>query len=1247
MALFEVGVNDSGFEGALERALTKAKLQAALFGQGQAVRIGRFEVLRCIGRGSLGVVYEARDHGYQGRVALKLLSGIDNRAGSLLKREFRALSGIVHPNLVTLYELFVEEGCWFVSMELIDGVALDRWVRGDEQSGFDEFRLRIALGQLTAAVRAIHRTGKLHRDLKPSNILVTPAQRVVVLDFGLVVEQATNEAERHAALESIGTPGYVAPEQAAGARGGPASDWYSVGATLFEAITGRLPFEGNALRVLFDKQLHEVTDISALAPGISPELAALCSGLLRRDPRERLDGAAIDRWLGQATVHELSAIVERPRLARLVGREAELEQLSAELALTHEGAGAAVWVSGVPGIGKTALLDGFCTQLRETTLVLRGQCHEQESIPHKVFDAVADALSEVLCRLPREQVSRLVPDRTAALLQLFPVLGRSPVLAAAADKTPPVASDERDTRARGFEALKQLLSRLAQLRPLAVVIDDLQWGDFDSAQMLGQVFGPPNAPGLLFLGAYRRDEANSSAFLIEAVGQRDGVAVWPVTILELGPLSSSSALELAAELLQHEAIQPTFELSNALAHETGGVPFLITELVQHMKRPQGSRIQHFASTGAADLNDVIRDRVRELPHDSRRILEVLCVSGRPLERHVALHAADVSSDDRTAVGILSAARLARARGERPCEMLAPYHDCVREAVVQGLAPAALKAIHVRMVAALDGSGIADPERLFLHCHAAGDMQRAAVNATLAAHAAVRKLAFNRAAELFRHAIALLGDAAAHDQQLHRALGNALAHAGRSAEAADAYMVAASAGTGSTARELRRLAARQYLRGGRVDAGIALAIRALEEVGVRVPRGRFSGAAEFLWQRGLLHCRGFGVATSGRPCSATELERLDTMGDLFPELVYVDNLLAAQLQARFLRNAMAAGDLARTLHGIVWEVYISAWSKGSSGGRHVRRMSSLAERLADRVDTPYARAMLQVARAAELMYIDGRFVDAQQVAMQAQRDLQEYCPGTTWEREIALSLRLVCFEFTGEWQALQTITGERLQDAHDRDDRFAMLLLLLSVPCSHLMRDEPGAALEFLERQRDRLGPGYTTFRYLWLVRSVEMLGYMGRAVEAVALMRSEWRKMRQSRFGRSPFISEGFHYFLTRCLLGAYAQTRNRIYRRMAADVIRRYGNRETVYGLFQRGFRWALHADDGSIADALVVLDEAAEELTARQCAAGGVYFRRQGSELRGDTAAVASIDADLRAHGIANPGRWARFCVGAGPEA
>ena len=1242
MALYDGDANSAPADSSLDREFSRAKLQAELFGQDQTVSVGRFEVLRCIGRGSLGVVYEARDCANQARVALKFLRHVEQRVGSPLKQEFRALSGIVHANLVTLHELFLERDRWFVSMELIDGIPFDRWVRGQEL-GLDEVRLRSAVRQLTAAVRAIHSAGKLHRDLKPSNVLVTAEQRVVVLDFGLVIEQTTSASALPAFYETIGTPGYASPEQAAGERAGPASDWYAVGVTLFEAITGRLPFEGDALQVLRDKQVYDAPDIRTVQPRISPELAALCMGLLRRDPGQRLDGSAVDRWLGEATVHRLRTGVEAPGPARFVGRGRELEQLSVKLASIQQGAGAAMLISGAPGIGKTALLDAFCKQVCETTLVLRGQCHEHESIPHKVFDAVADALSNVLCALPSKQAASLVPDHVAALLQLFPVLGRSRVMAAAASASTPAASDERDMRRHGFEALRQLLTRLTQRRPVAVVIDDLQWGDFDSAQMLAHVFGPPEPPAIFFLGAYRSDEVDSSAFLIEALAQREGLAVWPVTALELGPLSTVSTLELVADLLQSASIVPTRELSIMLAGDTGGVPFLITELVQHLKRPQHSRIQQLVSSAAADLNDVILDRVRDLPQQPRRLLEVLSVVGGPMERGVAFDAADVRAHDRTALDILSAARLARARGEHPNEQLAPYHDCVREAVVQGLAPAVLKATHARIVAALDCAGIADPERLFLHCEAAGYLSRAGVNASLAAHAAVRKLAFNRAAELFRRAIELLGDDAAHDLQLHRALADALAHAGRSVKAAEAYLAAAAVVGGARSRELRRLAARHYLRGGVVETGTTLAMRALEDVGIRSPRGGSSAVADWLLQRTLLRFRGFKLATPARACTEIELERLDTMGDLFPELVHVDSLQAARLHAKFLRGAIAVGDPARTLHGIVWEVYLSAWVNGRAGEQYVRRMSSLAESLAEDVATRYGRAMLQIAQAAELLMVAGRFVDAQQVATQAELELREHCPGTTWEREIALSFRLICFEFTGEWGELQRVTRARLQAAQDRDDRFAVLLSLLSVPYAHLMKDEPGAALDFLERQRDRLGPGYSTFRYLWAVRTAEVLSYMGRAAEAVDVMRSEWQALGNSQLVRSTFVNEGFHYFLTRCLLYAHTQTGDGVYRNAAQKTIRRFGKRETVYGLCQRGFRWALHVDDRPIVDALAILDEAVVALETTQSRAPALYFRRVACELRGDRVGAATIDAELQAQGIISPGRWARFCGGA----
>jgi eukaryotic-like serine/threonine-protein kinase len=235
-----------------------------------------YQVLGELGRGGMGLVYQAYDRKRQQMVALKTLQRMDPSALFRLKQEFHALAEVAHPNLVGLYELISTESHCFLAMELVEGDHFLRYVRsgiGDVDCqtvdhvppphpepgsdgvnpisdtryclSFTQYeRLRAGLTQLAQAISALHAMGKLHRDIKPSNVMVTRNGRVVLLDLGLTVALDLSGVHQTTEEHVTGTIAYMAPEQAASEAQSSASDWYSVGVILYEALTGGLPFTG-------------------------------------------------------------------------------------------------------------------------------------------------------------------------------------------------------------------------------------------------------------------------------------------------------------------------------------------------------------------------------------------------------------------------------------------------------------------------------------------------------------------------------------------------------------------------------------------------------------------------------------------------------------------------------------------------------------------------------------------------------------------------------------------------------------------------------------------------------------------------------------------------------------------------------------------------------------------------------------------------------------------------------------------
>jgi serine/threonine protein kinase len=254
---------------------------------------GRLSILRKLGEGGMGVVYEVFDAARKSRVACKTLTRIDAAGVYRLKNEFRALADVRHENLVCLHELFADNETWFFTLELVVGERFDAWVR--PENALDEQRLRAALPQLVLAMGAIHGAGKLHRDLKPSNVLVTLEGRVVVLDFGLAVDPELGGVGQTVLDESVsGTPGYMAPEQAAGRPATAASDFYALGVMLFEALTGELPFAGHVGEMLAAKQTRDAPRASDVALGLPARVS-------RTDARARPHCAPSSAWTVPAT----------------------------------------------------------------------------------------------------------------------------------------------------------------------------------------------------------------------------------------------------------------------------------------------------------------------------------------------------------------------------------------------------------------------------------------------------------------------------------------------------------------------------------------------------------------------------------------------------------------------------------------------------------------------------------------------------------------------------------------------------------------------------------------------------------------------------------------------------------------------------------------------------------------------------------------------------------------------------------
>jgi eukaryotic-like serine/threonine-protein kinase len=466
----------------------------------------RFELVRKLGSGAFGEVYEARDREHGSVVALKTLKSSHPDWIYRFKREFRIVGDLAHRNLVRMFELFVEDERWYLTMELIHGIPFDEHLRRTPA------QLRSCFAQLALGLSELHAAGCLHRDVKPSNALVDATGKVVLLDFGLAVHQ-------HAAVATAiaGTAPYMAPEL--GLRQAPteASDWYAFGVMLYETLAGERPFAGDEAEMLRAKLRDSPPPPSDLRNGVDATLESLSLRLLSPEPAVRPTTTELLRAL-----HASTPVPSRSVAAPIVGRRDELAILAAACETSRDRP-VVVAVSGPPGIGKTALIGAFVEELRARgEPVYQGRCLERESVPFKGIDAAIDELSNDLSRRSLEELEQLVPADVSALATVFPMIARIPSVARITPRSP-------DRSALGQDAARALRELFARLGHVVIVIDDLQWTSADSIDLLLELLSPP-APSMLVIVVHQGIRGQRAPIVERFVSSLIARTTSPITI---------------------------------------------------------------------------------------------------------------------------------------------------------------------------------------------------------------------------------------------------------------------------------------------------------------------------------------------------------------------------------------------------------------------------------------------------------------------------------------------------------------------------------------------------------------------------------------------------------------------------------------------------------------------------------------------------------------------------------------------
>lgn len=758
------------------------------------VRIaGRYLVGDFLGRGGRKDVFRARDEVTGEDVALALydMEGVGEAARARARREAEAMKALGgHPHVVSVLDAGEEAGRPFVVSTYMPGGDVSQLLASVPGGRLPvKQAIDIAI-DLCRALEHAHAHGIIHRDLKPANVWLSDDGSAYLGDFGL----ATTGQPRGGVL--VGTVAYLPPELALGRPASPGADLYSLGAMLYEMLTGRPPFTGaDAVAIISQHLSADPVPASRLNPEVTPELDALVLHLLAKEPEDRPDSAIEVRLRLEEARNapppdpDPTPPPDRNPLAGLaggvfVGREEEVAELRGVVEDALEGNGRLLLIGGEPGIGKTRTAEELGTYARlRGASVHWGWCHEGDGAPaywpwaqairSYVKEADPVALAWEL-GTGVDEIARVVPEAAERIGAPLPEAG---------------VEDEQD-RFRLFQAIGTFLANAAASRPLAIVLDDLHWADEPSLLLLRYLSAEISSSPLMIIGTYRDVEVGRhhplSRVLADLITEE---RTRRVILRGLRPEDVSRYVEMTVGPgISNEVVESVYE-------QTEGNPFYMAEVVRLMAAEgsfyDGTMARRSIPQG---VRDVIGRRLDRLSPETNDVLRIAAVIGRDFDREtlVATHGGEDPASIDEALGEAISARL---MSEPSPGRFRFSHPLVRETLYEEIGPSRRPAIHARIAAALERLFSSEPERLerrlsliayhYSMALAAGDPEKAVDYSERAGRQAISRLGYEEGAEHLARALEALNLTDAPDANrrcsLMLRLGRAQIQAGHPSE----------------------------------------------------------------------------------------------------------------------------------------------------------------------------------------------------------------------------------------------------------------------------------------------------------------------------------------------------------------------------------------------------------------------------------------------------------------------------------